>query len=95
MTTQPDTTTLKPCPFDGTLPEFDHYGTFYSLTCPVCACGPDIQISDLMTMDERMAMTFDINAQNYGYPKDVVLRVAEELVTRWNTRYTPKEPPHE
>lgn len=77
---------LLPCPFDGNLPNFDHYGTSFALTCPVCACGPDIQLSDLMTMEERQAMEFNIHAKDYGYPQEVVHRVADELVKCWNTR---------
>lgn len=81
-----DGTELLPCPFDSNPAEYEHYGTCAKLQCTECACGPDIQISDLMTIEERQAMTFDINAKNYGYPNDVIERVKAELFSRWNTR---------
>lgn len=87
----PEMPELLPCPFDAGQPVYDHYGTCASLKCPECDCGPDIQISDVMTIEERLAMTFSTDAPNFGYPASIIERLNNELFRRWNTRTaTPK-----
>jgi len=84
-------TTLEtplPCPFCGGEAEFDHSGTCIYLNCIDCSIASMCeQISDHMSMKERLAMTFDENEENYGYPKEILQRVCLKMLARWNTRH--------
>jgi len=76
-------TNLKPCPFCGEIPSLpDGAGTQYEIWCDcgmACSC---VQISDLMTIDERVNSTF----YNYRYSDKFVERAKTEAINRWNNR---------
>lgn len=76
---------LLPCPFCGDTPspESNVHGTQYEIECWECgmACS-SIQISDLMTQDERLSVTFDRGR----YPQEFIDRARDEAIKQWNTR---------
>lgn len=75
--------TLKPCPFCGNIPELpDCYGTFYEFDCNCGIAGISIQISDLMTIEERIGDPFNGHKYNSKYIK----RAEQEAIKAWNTR---------
>lgn len=74
---------LLPCPFCGEVPSYpDGIGTQYELWCEcgrACSC---VQISDLMTIDERIAEPFT----NYRYGEKYIERAKSEVTRMWNER---------
>lgn len=74
---------LLPCPFCGEVPELPHgWGTQYEMYCE-CGCAmASVQISDLMTIDERIADTFD----DHRYGDEYIQRAKEYVINQWNTR---------
>jgi len=79
---------LLPCPFCGVTPspESNVHGTQYEIECWECgmACS-SIQISDLMTHDEKMSVTFE----NQRFPQEFIDRARDEAIARWNERVIP------
>lgn len=76
---------MLPCPFCGTTPspESNVHGTQYEIWCEDCGQAVvGIQISDLMTMDERLSDPFT----NHRYRQEFIDRAREEAINRWNTR---------
>ena len=78
---------LKPCPFCGSVPELPSGGgTQYEIWCDDCGQAvSSIQISDLMTMDERVSMD-DIKPPYYRFSEKYIDRAKAEAIKRWNTR---------
>ena len=76
---------LKPCPFCGETPELPHGdGTQYEIECDCGMASSSVQISDLMTIEERVADKFT----DYRYGEEFIERAKTEAVERWNTRVT-------
>lgn len=74
---------LKPCPFCGEVPEFpDGSGTQYEIECDCGMARSCVQISDLMTIGERMADDFEC----YRYEQKYIDRAKEHVVNAWNDR---------
>ena len=76
---------LKPCPFCGEIPELpDGSGTQYEIYCDCGKAMSGVQISDLMTTDERMK---EIMAPpKYRYSQGIIDRARDEAIKAWNTR---------
>jgi len=75
---------LLPCPFCGEAPYFDEYTLGTCFDGPGCCFAEvSIQISDLMTMDERLGELFVGNK----YGKEYVARARAEAIRQWNTRH--------
>ena len=74
---------LLPCPFCGEVPSYpDGIGTQYEMWCDcgmACSC---VQISDLMTLEERNADPFI----DYKYSEEYVERAKREVTRMWNER---------
>jgi len=74
---------LLPCPFCGETPEYPSGdGTQYELECDCGMAMSCVQISDLMTIEERMADDFT----DYRYGEEYIDRAKKEVTERWNTR---------
>ena len=74
---------LKPCPFCGEVPDFPSGdGTQYEIECECGMARSSIQISDLMTHDERMRDKFI----DYRYDEEFVERAKNEAAKDWNSR---------
>lgn len=74
---------MKTCPFCKEVPELPSGdGTQYEI---VCACGMAqscVQISDLMTIDERAGDDFI----DYRYAEEYVERAKAEAIRKWDDR---------
>ena len=81
---------LKPCPFCGSCPELpDGRGTQYEIWCNDCGQSvSSIQISDLMTMEERLTVPVLSVENNWTYPQKYVERAKSAAIKAWNTRPT-------
>lgn len=74
---------LLPCPFCGEkplLPSGD--GTQYEIECDCGMSRSCVQISDLMTIEERVSDDFE----NYRYREEFVERAKDKAILQWNTR---------
>lgn len=83
---------LLPCPFCGTIPKLPNdSGTQYGIVCEDCGQGiACIQISDLMTIEERLA-TPDLGPENnWTLPAQYVERAKIAAIAAWNRR--PSQP---
>jgi len=79
---------LLSCPFCGKIPEFpDGNGTQYEIYCDCGHAMSCIQISDTMTIEERMASNFEKNG--YRYEKEYINRAKKEATEAWNKRAQP------
>lgn len=78
---------LKPCPFCGETPDLPSGdGTYYVIECRECGGAVvGIQISDLMTIEERQSDPFT----DYRYAEQFIERAKAKAAERWNTRATP------
>ena len=74
---------LKHCPFCGEVPDFPHGdGTQYEMECQcgmACSC---VQISDLMTLEERLADPFE----DPRYEEKYIDRAKKHVTKYWNSR---------
>ena len=74
---------LKTCPFCGCYPELPSGdGTQYEIECNCGRARSSVQISDLMTIEERQADSF----VNYRYQEIYIDRAKKEAVESWNER---------
>ena len=74
---------VLPCPFCQAIPPFpSEEGTSYDLECNCGKANVCIQISDLMTNEERSGASF----KNYRYPQQFIDRAKEHAIQEWNTR---------
>ncbi|BCD83638.1 hypothetical protein PSm6_00450 [Pseudomonas solani] len=78
---------LKPCQFCGGTPDLPSGdGTYYVIECGKCGWAVvGVQISDLMTIEERRGDPFT----NYRYAEQYIERAKAEAIKQWNTRATP------
>lgn len=75
------------CPFCGEVPPLPHGdGTQYEIECDCGMARSCVQISDLMTYEERQSDDF----VNWRYAEKYVERAKLYCITKWNTRFTPK-----
>ena len=82
---QSDLIELLCCPFCGEVPEFPSGdGTQYEIECDCGMARSCIQISDLMTIEERI----EDELVNYRYGEEYILRAKIEAAKRWNERAT-------
>jgi len=73
------------CPFCDAPPASDECGTMLDFGCTQCGQAYiSIQISDLMTIEERCSVEFS----NGRYPQEFVDRALDEAVRRWSDRTT-------
>lgn len=71
------------CPFCGAPPASDECGTQYEFGCNQCGQARiSIQISDLMTIEERCSAEFS----DGQYPQEFVDRALDESIRRWSNR---------
>jgi len=78
---------LKPCPFCGETPEIPEcHGTCYEFDCDCGMSGSSIQISDLMTIEERLACPNLCRENDFKYPDKYIKRAEKEAITAWNHR---------
>lgn len=74
---------LLPCPFCGCVPAFPNGdGTQYEIECDCGMAHSCVQISDLMTMEERCSDDFS----HYRYGEEYVERAKLEALKNWNVR---------
>lgn len=75
---------LMPCPFCGSPPSVcDGQGTQYEIGCGECGrASVSIQISDLMTIEERINDDFI----DFRYRQEYIDRAHEEAAEMWNER---------
>ena len=74
---------MKPCPFCGDIPELpDGNGTQYEIFCDCGHAMSCIQISDYMTIKERIEDDFI----NYRYKEWFIERARDEAIKQWNDR---------
>ncbi|BCD88016.1 hypothetical protein PSm6_44230 [Pseudomonas solani] len=78
---------LKPCPFCGETPDLPSGdGTYYVIECGKCGWAVvGVQISDLMTIDERQADPFTENR----YAEQFIERAKAQATELWGRRATP------
>lgn len=78
---------LLPCPFCGDIPDFPRGdGTQYEIGCGACGGAMvSVQISDLMTIDERKFDPFT----GYRYAEQFIDRAKARATELWNTRAAP------
>lgn len=82
---QSDLMELLCCPFCGEVPEFPSGdGTQYEIECDCGMARSCVQISDLMTIEERIDAAF----VDYRYGEKYILRAKIEAAKRWNERAT-------
>lgn len=75
---------LLPCPFCGEVPKLPTGdGTQYEIECDCGMAGSSVQISDLMTIEERSGDDF----VDYRYGEKYIERAKVEAVSNWNTRF--------
>lgn len=78
---------LKPCPFCGSIPDLPSgHGTQYEAECNCGMAVSSVQISDLMTIDERMSERMSEHFMNFCYGKEYVERAKREAIKNWNLR---------
>jgi hypothetical protein len=76
---------LLACPFCGEEPELPNGdGTQYEIECPCGMAISAVQISDLMTIEERMED--DDFMVTCRYPEKYINRAKNEAIRKWNTR---------
>jgi hypothetical protein len=76
---------LKPCPFCADIPELPlGIGTQYEIECDCGLARSCVQISDLMTIEERLADPFT----DYTYKPEFVERARAYTINQWNRRET-------
>ena len=76
---------LKPCPFCGETPELpDGFGSQYEIECNCGMARSCVQISDLMTIDERSEP--DAFETKYRFQEKYIDRAKNEAILNWNTR---------
>jgi len=74
---------LMPCPFCGQIPKFPSGdGTQYEIECECGMSNSSVQISDLMTIEERINDGF----ANFRYGEEYILRAKNVAAICWNTR---------
>lgn len=82
----------KPCPFcpdGGEIILDDDIGTSVDLGCVKCGVAKvSIQISDLMTYEEKKEILFDM--KTHSYPREFVDRAIVEAKRIWNIRAKPE-----
>jgi len=77
--------TLLPCPFCGEIPEFpDGRGSQYEIWCDCGHALSGVQISDLMTLEERLPETLE--PPDFKYSEKYIERAKAEVISAWNTR---------
>ncbi len=82
---------LLPCPFCGEIPSFPSgRGVLYELECDCGHAGSFIQISDLMSSDERKEEELT-KETNYSYSKKYIDRARGAAIKGWNTRIPPEK----
>ncbi len=87
MTQRTDTYDLKPCPFCGEQPELGHgFGTQYNIECECGMANSSVQISDLMTLDERNG---GWDPDEMRFQEQFVKRAEAEAIEMWNRRTPP------
>jgi hypothetical protein len=75
---------LKPCPFCGERPKLPHgSGTQYEIECDCGMAQSCVQISDLMTLEERQSGWDD---KEMRYADQYVERAKNEAISTWNRR---------
>ena len=74
------------CPFCAQVPSEvtadDIYGTYCEISCDCGMSRSGVQISDLMTIDERANADF----LDHYFPLKYRHRALEHCITKWNTR---------
>lgn len=74
---------LERCPFCGETPDYPNGdGTQYEIECDCGMAHACVQISDLMTIEERTNEPFT----NYRYSERYIERAKAEATRMWNTR---------
>lgn len=76
---------LDPCPFCGETPTLpDGSGTQYEIECDCGMASSSVQISDLMTIEERENGWIK---NQFRYQEQYVLRAQDKAIKQWNTRH--------
>jgi len=74
---------LLACPFCGEVPDYPSGdGTQYEIECDCGHASSSVQISDLMTIEERIADDF----VDYRYGEQFIERAKIETTKMWNKR---------
>lgn len=74
---------LKPCPFCGEIPRLPSgLGTQYEIECDCGKAMSSVQISDLMTVEERQSDEF----VDHRYQEIFVDRAQDKAINNWNDR---------
>ena len=74
---------LLSCPFCGEIPGFpDGDGAQYEIYCDCGMAMSSVQISDLMSHEEKMADSF----KDYRYQDEFIERAKAAAIMAWNTR---------
>jgi hypothetical protein len=82
---------LLPCPFCGCtdIKMWNGKGTQAELYCNECGCNRGVQVSDLLSHEERYKDENSFNMKTLRFPQHVVEKAIQHLVKEWNTRKCP------
>jgi len=77
---------LLSCPFCGEIPHINHRGgSCLEIEC--CWICVSIQISDLMTIEERLAEPERCEENQFYHQPEYIERARSEAIKEWNTRH--------
>lgn len=65
---------------------WDGLGTQAEMSCEECGEEEGIQVTDILSYEERFAPGNEFSMEKLSYPQSIVEKAKKELVKEWNTR---------